>query len=377
MRKIYFLFYATIVSFILFSYLFIDANLVYLNFLYTDFAFRERLITPAIYVAFVLFLSLFYIYFLSRSQKNNEKISLKLLFAPILLVFSYPAMLSYDIFNYIFTAKVLFFYHENPFLTMPIEFIGDPLLLFTRAANKTALYGPVWILFTSLPYLFGMGNFILTMLSFKLFVLIFYLGTSWLIWNITKNKTSVYFFALNPLVVIETLVSGHNDVVMIFFALLAFYLLEKKNLGLSLGSLLISIGIKYATIFLIPVYLFSLINIHRGKSNKETNVYVYSFITMIIVIFFLAPIREEIYPWYAVWFLAFASLCIKNSFIKYFSIVLSISLMFRYVPYIALGTYAGITPFIRSVVTFVPIAIFVIFFAFNKYVWRKKLFRLL
>lgn len=375
MIRIMSLFYIVILAFIGFSYLFIDSNLIYLNFLYSDFFFRERLTVAIMYIAFVLCFYVFYLYFLIKEQ-NSKKLSLKLLCAPLLLVFSYPAVLSYDIFNYIFTAKVLFFYHENPFIVMPIEFVGDPLLLFTRAANKLALYGPAWVLITGISYLFGMGNFILTMFSFKLFVLFFYLGTSWLIWKITKNKTSVYFFALNPLVFIETLVSGHNDIVMIFFALLTFYLVEKKKVVLSIISLLVSFGIKYATIFLIPAYLFSLINRYKGKSYKETNVYVYSF-TAMIIIFFLSYLREEIYPWYAIWFLSFASLCIKNSFIKYFSIILSVSLLFRYVPYMLLGTYAGVTPFVRSFVTFAPITLFVIIFVLYRYVWQKNLFRLL
>ena len=164
---------------------------------------------------------------------NKKKIVFKdlrfLIFITIvILFFSYPGMLSFDIFNYIVTAKVLFFYHENPYIIMPIEFVGDPLLSFTHAANKISLYGASWILITAIPYFVGIGNFLLTLFSFKLFVSMFYLGTVFLIWKISKNLISVALFSLNPLVIIETLVSGHNDIVMVFFSLFSFYILMKK-----------------------------------------------------------------------------------------------------------------------------------------------------
>ena len=41
---------------------------------------------------------------------------------------------------------------------MPIEIPNEPYLAFTRAANKTALYGPVWILLTAIPHLLGQGD---------------------------------------------------------------------------------------------------------------------------------------------------------------------------------------------------------------------------
>src|SRR5260221_3326430 len=116
-------------------------------------------------------------------------------------------MLSYDIFNYIATAKVLFLYHENPYIIMPIEFLGDPFLLFMHAANKLALYGPFWIIMTGIPFLFSVKNFILSLLLFKLFVASFYFGTILFFNKLAKNLLSIFVFGLNPLVIIETSVS--------------------------------------------------------------------------------------------------------------------------------------------------------------------------
>ena len=145
------------------------------------------------------------------------------------MLLSYPAILSYDIFNYIGTSKVLFIYHENPYLQMPIEFIGDPILMFTRAANKVALYGPLWVFLSGIPYAISFGNYFVSVFVFKIFVSVFYVGIVYLIRKLTNSYFSILLFAANPLVIIETFVSGHNDVVMMFFALLAFYLLKKAT----------------------------------------------------------------------------------------------------------------------------------------------------
>src|SRR5258708_36906519 len=77
------------------------------------------------------------------------------------------------------------------------------------------------------PYFFGFGNFLLTLFGFKLIASISYLAMSFLILKITKNPLSAAIFALNPLVIMESLVSGHNDIFMMFFALLSLYLLSK------------------------------------------------------------------------------------------------------------------------------------------------------
>jgi len=191
MKKITFILYGIfLLLFSIFSYAFIDPNLFYLKDIYTGLAFSNRLLTTIFYISSIIIFFVFYGIFIYLGIK--KKISLKeicvLLGITIVgLIFSYPAMLSYDIFNYIATSKVLFFYHENPYLIMPIEFIGDPLLAFTHAANKIALYGPFWILLTGAPYLFGFGNFVITLFSFKIFVAFFYLLTIFLIWKMSKK----------------------------------------------------------------------------------------------------------------------------------------------------------------------------------------------
>ncbi|MDZ4227895.1 MAG: hypothetical protein U1E54_01485, partial [Candidatus Levybacteria bacterium] len=279
------LYSAFLFLFTIFSYVFIDPNLSYLKDFYSGFAFSNRFLTTIFYISSVIIFFIFYgifIYLGVKRKLNLKEVFIFLSVTVVGLFFSYPAMLSFDIFNYIATSKVLFFYHENPYIIMPIEFVGDPLLGFTHAANKIALYGPFWVLLTGIPYLFGFGNFLVILFSFKLFSLLFYLGTVFLIWKISRNILSLILFSFNPLIVIETLVGGHNDIVMIFLVLLSFLLLIKKKIFLGTIFFILSILIKYATILLIPVFLYVVWKLVKKKGINWVRVYFFSSLLMLI-----------------------------------------------------------------------------------------------
>lgn len=376
-KLIFILYFLLLLLFTIFSYAFIDPNLFYLKRLYSGFAFQNRAITTIIFIGFISFLFVFYFSFLQLLNKkilNIHDIKWLIGMTTGILFFSYPAMLSYDIFNYIATAKVLFFYHENPYIIMPIEFTSDPLLLFTHAANKIALYGPVWIGLTSLPHFVNFGNFIPTFFSFKLFIVPFYVITAYLLWKLSKNIFSVALFALNPLVIIETLVSSHNDIVMMFFALFSFYSIMKKKVLQGILFLILSVFIKYATIFLIPVFIYIALKTLQKQKVDWERIWIISTLLMLVA-FFLSPIREEIYPWYAIWFLLFTSLIYSHKLIIYFSIAFSLSLLLRYIPLMLWGTHFGLTPILKTFLTFVPPFFVLTFIIIKEHLWSKTLFR--
>ncbi len=339
------------VLFPLFTYLFVDANFPYLHNLYSGFATDQRSITTLIYTIFIILFFSVYLYFLKQGKDLDVRKFVLMII--LLLLFSYPAILSYDIFNYIATSKVLFSYHENPYIVMPIEFLDDPVLMFTRAANKVALYGPLWILLSGIPYLFSFGNYLVSIFAFKIFLAIFYGGAVFLIQKITKNYLSILLFAANPLVIIETFVSGHNDIVMMSFALLAFYLLKKKKLFLAFFFLLMSVLIKYATLFLIPVFIYAAFHTIKNRKLNWDRIYFYCFLSMLFV-FLLSIFREEIYPWYAIWPLTLLVLIPQKNRLIYLYVGLTFGLMLSYIPYMYFGTYSDPTPLIKILLTLLP-----------------------
>ena len=276
----------------------------------------------------------------------------------LILLLSFPAF-SYDIFNYIATSRVTFHYGENPWLVMPIEIPNEPMLAYTRAANKLALYGPSWILMTGVPYIVGMGNIWATIIAMKVMIAVFFIGIAWLIYRQTKRREDVWYFVLNPLVLIEVLVSGHNDVFMMFLALGGLVLVAKKDMAskvlgwISWGA---SVLVKGATVVLVPVLLMK-----DPLSAKSLRISYW----LLFVVFLVSPLREEMYPWYALWLVPFAAFLTKDRFIRGFTLALTLGLSFRHLHYIYTGEYGGSGPLYRSLVTAVPVLLYLVWYKFR------------
>lgn len=369
----------TIAFFIIFfflsivSYGFIDPNLTlsshplavnYINFL-SYVVYQQRLFTAGIF--FIIMLTQFFLFrkIFINSQKIFPSINsfFQYLFPLVcVLILSYP-MVSYDLFNYMTTAKVTFTHFENPYVVMPIEIINEPNLLFTRAANKLALYGPVWIILTWIPHTLGMGNIWQTIIAFKLTSAFWYLSFCFLVWRVTKSMKNVIFFALNPLVLIELIIVGHNDLVMMALSLSGILLWESKKLMIKIFGLIFlifSMCIKGATIVLLPLLFLR-------KFSRDKIFLLASFLLLILFII-AGPIREELYPWYAIWFLSAASFLPypKYRLVWQFGIVFSLGLELRYIPYMAMGYYEGIGPMLRIILTFIPVIVWIGWILYRK-----------
>ena len=353
-----------------FSWSFVGNNFPFFekNYLF-DFVHRIRWLPGTLYCAVIVIFFLFYFIFLykAKRRKFQSKYIWKMIFLTVvMLIFSFPAF-SYDIFNYIATAKVTFLYRENPYVVMPIEIPNEPLLSFMNAANKTALYGPSWLLLTYIPLKLGLNNLLLTIYTFKGFMIFFYLALCFVIWKLShKSVTALVFFALNPLVIIETLVSSHNDVVMMFFVLTSLYFFKRKQIGFSMVFYIFSIFIKFATVFLFPVYLYILYTeFYRKKVVTWEKIWFWSSVLM-FMIFFLSPIREEIYSWYLIWPLSFVVLIQRQQLLRAITLGLSFGLLFRFAPFLFTLSWGGKTPLIKEIVTFIPPILFGIYYGVRK-----------
>lgn len=250
----------------------------------------------------------------------------------VVLVISYPAAFSYDFFNYMFTAKTVVLYHKNPYIITPLMFSGvDPWVNFMRWTHLSSAYAPLWIFLSLIPYILGFGYFILIMVNMKALIALFYLLSCVMIEKILKKERptdatyGLALFALNPLIIIETLVSSHNDIVLTAFMLVSFWYLSHKNMIASWFYLSLSIAAKLMTFTLVPFYIM--------KANKKL------MLLAMIGGLVIAIIKREFLPWYLVWLLPFVSL---ESHVKGLSKAfgfLSLGLLLSYIPYLYTGGY--------------------------------------
>jgi hypothetical protein len=359
--KAFFIFYVfLILSFFLYSYTQVDLSLTLsresifqtIEKGFQNIGWYQRTISTEIFLVIILLMILSYLYLLYLSWKN--KISRKFFWSLLLLttgilVFSYNAF-SYDIFNYIFDAKIITFYHQNPYFHKALDFPSDPMLSFMRWTHNTYPYGPVWLAITvPLSYL-GFNIFIPTFFLFKIAIGGFFLGSIYFLEKIIgkldlKNKMfPLILFAFNPLVIIECLISSHNDIAMMFFALSGFYLFLKRKVVMSIIVIIISGLIKDVTaILLFPISISIVSNFLKIKIPEENFLRI-TVLSLIAGLLYIMT-RIELQPWYLLWVFPFIVLLKPNKYVVSESIAISIGAVFTYFPVVYIGNYINGTPY--------------------------------
>lgn len=308
----------------------------------------DRPIVVGWYVVMIVCAFVLYLYAVT---KKIHTIPLLLSTCCLLLIVSNNA-LSHDIYNYMFNAKAIAMYHQDPHVLSALEIApNDEWVRFMHNVQTTAPYGHVWTSMTLVPYYLGLGKFLTTYLSFKLFMAVGLALLTWIQWRMLTDKTKIWLFVLNPLVLIETLSSGHNDVWMMALALGSFALLfkAKKTFSivtlLSLGLLVLSTQIKEATIVLVPLWAVMALKENHTSTRWITLVLrmMHAYWAEIAVLLLFIPLvtsrSQQFNPWYLIWPLTFLPF-VKTRLIRVGLIVFSLSSLLRYVPFLFVAGYS-------------------------------------
>jgi hypothetical protein len=257
----------------------------------------------------------------------------------LILLLGYNAY-SHDIFNYLFNAKMVLRYQANPHVRVALDFPADLWLRFMHNVHTPAPYGYGWTLLSLLPFSLGLGKFFSAYLAMKLFMaagLGLYLYFIWKLLELEKIKSAGYRFAMlafHPLLLIETLMNGHNDVWMMWPALAGLYWLRRrKSMVLAGVGLAFSIFTKFATVLLLPVMLIELTFLRRLKQLDWWRGHWAELSALALLAPLLTTRSQQFHPWYLIWSLSFLPL-INWKWLRYGLMGLSISSLYRYLPWI-------------------------------------------
>lgn len=285
----------------------------------------------------------------SKKAIGNKTLALIVLI-PSILVFAYPVV-SRDIFSYLYYAKMVLVYHQNPYVVAPASFWGvDMWLGFLHNVERVYAYGPIALLTNLMPMaIVGAEKFIVNVYVLKIVNLAFFLYGAWLLMKITKNRNfMVALWLLNPYIINELLINGHNDLMMIVFFWAAIYLKQKsKNLMATLAYTL-SVATKYVTVVLFPIFFMP------KKLQK-----IMALATIIVIGGYFS--YNGYLPWYYTWIyfcLPFLKLN-KPQILSLLYLQLALTLMYSgYMQNGLWGTYPSsqiLVIVIRSTKTFVPL----------------------
>jgi hypothetical protein len=280
---------------------------------------------------------------------SQKKLANYLLLLSLPLILAYNA-LSYDVFNYIFNGKILVHYKANPHVKVALDYPNDSWTRFMNNTHTAAPYGYGWTTISVIPYILGLGKFLTTWISFKLFSLLaFFISLVVLTEILEKEKVKqrwqkMAILFLNPLFLIEFLGNAHNDLWMIWPALLAIYYAKyrKRSFLIVLFSFILisfSISIKFSTILLIPFIIYSLYKDQFKKIKIFSKIYqlvdkyYYDLASLLMFLPLFTERSRHFLPWYLSWSLIFYPL-LKNKIWKEILIVFSISSISRYIPWL-------------------------------------------
>lgn len=192
--------------------------------------------------------------------------------AAVGLVAVYPFAAS-DVFLYVARGRVLGVHGYNPFVVPPNAFPMDSYVPFrSQWAGVASPYGPLWEWIAAPLARLGDGTLLRSLVAFKGATLAAYLGCTALVAAILHRRDpqrlvwGVVAFAWNPLVLIEAMANGHNDLVMVLCVLLAVWLWESERYVWVIPALVLGALVKYVPLILVPMAALLLGNrLSRGE----------------------------------------------------------------------------------------------------------------
>lgn len=345
--------------------------------------YYNRPLSTLILIALLVLLYLIYfriLFLIKKSKLAPRNITYLIVITCVILFFSYSAF-SHDLFNYMFDGRIVTTYGQNPYIHSALDFPFDLWTRFMHWTHRTYPYGPVWLIFSLIPSFLGFGKFVLTLFNFKLMFVLFHMGNTFLIYKIllrSNSKQSLLgtaFYAFNPVILIESLVSPHNEVAMLFFLLLAIYQILLKNKRLfAVIFLLLSAGIKFITIITLPLFLIPAVipNAMRNLSKHFNLLVMLIFLLLIPLLLYEIYIREP-YSWYFIPLLGLGALLIRYASISILISGVSLAAFLRYVPFFYIGEYNKSTASMQNSIFFATI-ILTTLTLFIKFLYQKKIF---
>ena len=166
-----------------------------------------------------------------------------------------PPLFSTDPFSYAMYARFTTIYHANPYVaTAQSVAPADPLIPYLYWRDIPSPYGPLWTLISQAIALGQDTSPLELILRFKVVAFALTLLDGWLIYCFVRQRwpeqAGWYYlaFAWNPMVLMEGVVIGHNDVLILAVMLGSAFLVMRSRPVLAVVGLTASALIKYSTL---------------------------------------------------------------------------------------------------------------------------------
>ena len=315
------------------------------------YTFAYHLERTAFIKLLTLFIALFILcYKLIQFEKWNFKFLLiaGVLFRLIFLVAE--PNLSQDFYRFIWDGQLVRNF-INPYLYTPNDFIAQQDLDIVNAqilhqgmgnlsARHFSNYPPLNQLLFGLAALLGGKSILSSVMVIRSMVIladigIFYFGRK-LLKNLNQSPQLIFWYFLNPLVIVELTGNLHFEGVMLFFFIISMYLLSLKKWPAAAVFLGCSISVKLVPLLFLPLFL-------RFLGLKKSVLFYFVVTLTVLLLFFPFYTPDFLYNYgqtLSLWFSNFEF----NAGL--YHVVEKIALGWDAKPWEFISTYGSFTPFI-------------------------------
>ncbi|WP_127846519.1 glycosyltransferase ArnT-like protein [Psychroflexus aestuariivivens] len=262
---------------------------------------------------FIQLFGLYTLAFICSVYLFKSKLSLRFLIGvafglKLIVLFTIPN-LSQDFYRFIWDGMLTANAH-NPYLHKPVNIIDETFvekfeiskILFENmgdlSANNYSNYPPFAQLIYALSWQIAGENILLNAITLRLFnifaeVIILIYGLK-ILKTINLPKRHILIFILNPLVIIESTINLHFEVVMIAFLMVAIYKLSQTKLTSAATFWAFSVVSKLMTLMFLPL-LWSFFRHLKSKIKPtfKTDLSFYILLSIFIIASYMLFFDEE------------------------------------------------------------------------------------
>ncbi len=185
-----------------------------------------------------------------------------------------PLLFSRDVYSYAYYGRIAGTYHANPYVFTPSDFPNDFLAQYVgpKWVDTPAVYGPLWTLVSSLVTRVA-DNVTALIVAFRLVAIGASLATIAIVAGLARRERpereafAVALIGLNPLVLFQSVASGHNDVLVGLSVAGALALLfARRELA---ATALLALGALVKATAVVPLLLVVVVAVARRQPGER------------------------------------------------------------------------------------------------------------
>ncbi|MEL0644099.1 polyprenol phosphomannose-dependent alpha 1,6 mannosyltransferase MptB [Olleya sp. Ti.3.14] len=204
-----------------------------------------------------------------NNNKNNFKLLIAIAIISRLIFLIAIPNLSQDFYRFIWDGRMIL-QGFNPYLNTPASFIpsgnypidqAQQLVTGMQALNAShySNYPPINQLLFTLANLFSTSSILGSVIGLRLIIIAADIGTLYfgakLLQRLSLSPNKIFWYILNPFIIIELTGNLHFEGVMLFFLILSLYLLHKNKWQWAAVVFALSISTKLVPLLFLPLFV--------------------------------------------------------------------------------------------------------------------------